>query len=1183
MYQPPSDPVNKAKHLKTSQLCELCHSRKAVIKRPKNLMKICKECFYYVFETEIHNTIVSNNLFYKGERVAVGASGGKDSTVLAYVLKLLNERHNYGIEIVLFSIDEGIVGYRDDSLATVKRNQKQYNLPLEIVSYRDLYNWTMDEIVACAGVRNSCTYCGVFRRQALDRGANKLDIAHVVTGHNADDMAETVLMNILRGDVARLEKSTAIMTISAGSPVKRSKPFKYSYQKEIVLYAHYKKLDYFSTECTYAPEAFRGTARELMKNLEAIRPSCIIDIIHSGENLVLKPKKQKKQTVKSKNVRKTEPAQQQEVEIRTDGTVSLNFKDGNRCERCGYLSSNRICKACTLLEGLAANRAKVQLDMDTSTDGAAKVVRDLEKFGPKTDLYSDSISNGKKPLNLQTAYRYQRKNKSKYGTPNLSSPDDYLPAIQGTIAHEWGSPRVVRPGSPIILDKKSSTVKQGKKVEFENIERQDGDKKTDAKRKSNRLARIFSNQDFLNLSVENEEDKHLIDKLKAVSYSDNTTDDAEQYGFSLISTPQRENSDMISWPDDDHEIELHTDGKDSSTRKSSTTSSNESSDGSKFSFEFNSSNGRKASVKYYSKDGNEESGVYFDDMFEDEDLDEDMNVDEYDDLEDFEDFNEHNQYSMFYDDESQEDKDTTDFNKNVSTFKFNDITALTDDEIDSLHETSNNNSFQETYENNADDNDEFDDMDSVKIDSSFSQEPQIPVKTKKEKAITGFNDLYQLSDDEGEDEDEDENDILMKNLNDYDEESYDANTFDDDKQMSTINAKILSEDETNSKENENFIKHPQNKVLQPQKVKKYNDLFALSDDEEEEENDLYGLDEDENDDDYASLYDHETESLKSYSNTSDFTPRKPLTSKTNESELQNFSTPVLVSTPASPLGKNLTFSPLLGKSNLGKSSNDPLGLVALALSPKTPRSPVNRLPPNSILKYHDLNSNLDSGVVPRTMGDLFFIDELEEEHHVSEDDLYLDEINKVPEDFDFESNSETVSQNTTGLNSYPMHFNSNHLKKPADFLRRKSYKGSHSFFEKPTSIIKSNKPISSKVELKKQNKTVTFFHINNQQLQRSSSDPGIIVVKKPNLTRHQSETLLDSADIKKNDKNTKNDKAGFVGTDLAKSAAESFEKDHCSMFQTPSKFSEANSLSPIQEGWSSVETSPRVLMKKPFI
>lgn len=71
---------------------------------------MCKECFYIAFENEIHNTIVGNNLFKSGDRVAVAASGGKDSTVLAYVLKLLNERHNYGLKLILLSIDEGITG-----------------------------------------------------------------------------------------------------------------------------------------------------------------------------------------------------------------------------------------------------------------------------------------------------------------------------------------------------------------------------------------------------------------------------------------------------------------------------------------------------------------------------------------------------------------------------------------------------------------------------------------------------------------------------------------------------------------------------------------------------------------------------------------------------------------------------------------------------------------------------------------------------------------------------------------------------------------------------------------------------------------------------------------------------------------------------------------------------------------
>lgn len=40
-------------------------------------MKICRECFYAVFEEEIHRVVVDNQLFKPGERIAIGASGGK--------------------------------------------------------------------------------------------------------------------------------------------------------------------------------------------------------------------------------------------------------------------------------------------------------------------------------------------------------------------------------------------------------------------------------------------------------------------------------------------------------------------------------------------------------------------------------------------------------------------------------------------------------------------------------------------------------------------------------------------------------------------------------------------------------------------------------------------------------------------------------------------------------------------------------------------------------------------------------------------------------------------------------------------------------------------------------------------------------------------------------------------------
>ncbi|KAI0363714.1 cytoplasmic tRNA 2-thiolation protein 1 [Pilatotrama ljubarskyi] len=329
-----------------ARTCALCNDARAILKRPKTGQQICKECFFYVFETEVHNTITEARLFNRGDRVAIGASGGKDSTVLAHVMKTLNERYDYGLELFLLSIDEGITGYRDDSLETVKRNQQQYDMPLRILSYEELYGWTMDAIVSQVGKKNNCTFCGVFRRQALDRGAAILNVDHIVTGHNADDIAETVLMNIMRGDIARLGRCTSICT-QGEDTIKRSKPFKYAYEKEIVMYAYFKKLDYFSTECIYSPDAYRGHARGFLKDLEAARPSAIIDIIHSGEAFEIK-----------EDVKATQKIQQ-------------------TCKRCGYMSSNELCKACTLLEGLerglasaaVTDRARKKFDAEGPTPG----------------------------------------------------------------------------------------------------------------------------------------------------------------------------------------------------------------------------------------------------------------------------------------------------------------------------------------------------------------------------------------------------------------------------------------------------------------------------------------------------------------------------------------------------------------------------------------------------------------------------------------------------------------------------------------------------------------------------------------------------------------------------------------------------------------------------------------------
>ncbi|OKL59309.1 Cytoplasmic tRNA 2-thiolation protein 1 [Talaromyces atroroseus] len=420
-------------------LCFNCQAARAIIIRPKNRHKLCKACFLEIFETEIHETIISTSLFKRGEQVAIGASGGKDSTVLASVLKTLNERYDYGLDLILLSIDEGIKGYRNDSLETVKRNAVQYEMPLEIVGYDELYGWTMDQVVAQVGKKGNCTYCGVFRRQALDRGAARLGIRHIVTGHNADDVAETVMMNLLRGDLPRLSRGTSIVTDQASVDMKRSKPLKYAYEKEIVLYAHHKKLDYFSTECIYSPEAFRGSARTLIKDLEKIRPSSILDIVRSGEDMasMVPPEVSNsgraaaaaaaaadaedfstggcgsnngrssggEMAAMEKQLAANEAAQEDEIEItlpksQSASSVAPASKEANskkkqiqfqvkgkpvraqvigKCERCGYISSQKVCKACMLLDGLNRNRPKTTIEVGyEDEESSSTLMRQME-------------------------------------------------------------------------------------------------------------------------------------------------------------------------------------------------------------------------------------------------------------------------------------------------------------------------------------------------------------------------------------------------------------------------------------------------------------------------------------------------------------------------------------------------------------------------------------------------------------------------------------------------------------------------------------------------------------------------------------------------------------------------------------------------------------------------------------
>src|SRR5919197_1554671 len=225
-------------------------------------------------EDKTAKTISKYSMVGYGDRVAVGVSGGKDSLSLLYVLKMLFEQHpNNGNELVAVTIDEGIKGYRDESLQIVKDFCFQLGVESRVLSYKSLFGVNMDEAMTLrpSEKMSSCSMCGTFRRRAIDIAAETVDADIVATAHNMDDHLQTFMINILAGDMERIGWIYP-EPVQYASGMKKIKPFIENYEYEIAFYALQRGIPFQSEECPYMNESIRTDLREFFNRMEKDHP-----------------------------------------------------------------------------------------------------------------------------------------------------------------------------------------------------------------------------------------------------------------------------------------------------------------------------------------------------------------------------------------------------------------------------------------------------------------------------------------------------------------------------------------------------------------------------------------------------------------------------------------------------------------------------------------------------------------------------------------------------------------------------------------------------------------------------------------------------------------------------------------------------------------------------------------------
>ena len=199
-------------------------------------------------------TIFEQKLINKDDRILIAASGGKDSTVLAWVLAAIRPALKINYELAALHISS-------DFCACCKKSELARRLAEWDIPFTDMFVPIIGRLKE--GRKMNCYWCSTQRRTELLKYAMENRFNKIALGHHLDDIVETLFMNLCgKGK----PETMPIMLKYRKYPVTLIRPLAYLEEKQIINCA--EKLNILAAACT-CPFGINSQRRDFRRSIAA--------------------------------------------------------------------------------------------------------------------------------------------------------------------------------------------------------------------------------------------------------------------------------------------------------------------------------------------------------------------------------------------------------------------------------------------------------------------------------------------------------------------------------------------------------------------------------------------------------------------------------------------------------------------------------------------------------------------------------------------------------------------------------------------------------------------------------------------------------------------------------------------------------------------------------------------------